>query len=188
MVRSCLGHGCGSALVRLGDRRRVWLPALDPGLHDVACTGEQSHLSGHLHFARLIRPRGLQISPSLAVPSVDPPTYANPLFSPALNPSEPVPLASMHPSDRLLLDPPSITPISHATQAAAGASSSRVAAGSLKQTLHKPDVTWLRNTSYLQARSGSGSGAGQEGRRRLGPAGSEDMGWVVVGEVVWGRG
>lgn len=79
---------------------------------------------------------------------------------PDLNPSDFVSESSMHPDDLLLLDPPSST-----NQLAASASngtlgvgpaSQMVTAGSLKQNYHKPEVSWLRTTTYATKDSTAG--------------------------------
>lgn len=81
----------------------------------------------------------------------------------------------MHPDDLLLLDPPSSTNQLAAASSngtlGVGPTSQMVTAGSLKQNYHKPEVSWLRTTTYATKdttggtiKRGAGAGGSALGR------------------------
>ncbi|KAJ9105146.1 hypothetical protein QFC19_003604 [Naganishia cerealis] len=78
-------------------------------------------------------------------------THLNPLQQAAIaNGSEKKTPAALDPEDMALLEAPSRSTIINGVVSA----SNFVQAGSLKQTYHKPEVAWLRNTTYLSRDTG----------------------------------
>ncbi|GHJ88573.1 hypothetical protein NliqN6_4975 [Naganishia liquefaciens] len=89
--------------------------------------------------------------------------------------------AALDPEDAALLEPPARSTILNGVVSSAN----YVQAGSLKQTYHKPEVAWLRNTTYLSRDTGkkvggAGAGAGVSANGRSGERKGAGAGQVVV--------
>lgn len=87
------------------------------------------------------------------------------------------PPAALDPEDAALLEPPARSTILNGVVTSAN----YVQAGSLKQTYHKPEVAWLRNTTYLSRDTGKKGGGGGGAAAAPGRGGDKKgAGQVVV--------
>jgi RNA polymerase II-associated factor 1 len=98
------------------------------------------------------------------------------LQNPQLNPGKTTKPPVLDPEDAALLEPPSRSTILNGVVSAAN----YVQAGSLKQTYHKPEVAWLRNTTYLSRDTGKKGAVGASALARPGERQGNKQGQVVV--------